>query len=198
MMKVGLTGSIAMGKSEIAKIFAAQSIPVFDSDREVHALYDSADGATLLQDIAPEAVHANRVDRKRLAACVLADQSLLPKIEKRVHTEISRRREDFWLACRSSGERLALVDIPLLFEKGYEKDLDLTLVVSAPEHIQRARALARPGMTAEKLAMILARQMPDSEKRARADIIIENDGTLEDLRQRTEAVISQLRKKVEN
>jgi dephospho-CoA kinase len=194
MKVIGLTGSIAMGKSEVAKIFRYHGIPVFDADKEVHALYHSAEGAGVIGEYVPEAIVDGRVDRGKLSKAVLSNPKLLETIEHVVHAKIAQRRSAFLAKLVADGHVLAVVDVPLLFEKEREKDVDITIVVSSPQHVQTARALARPGMTPEKLEMILKRQMPDTEKRKRADIIIENDGTLEDLRRKTEAVIQTLRK----
>ena len=194
MKVIGLTGSIAMGKSEVAKIFRAAAIPVFDADAEVHALYDSPEGAALLQPLAPEAISEGKVSRAKLSALVMADKTLLERLEPVVHDAVARRRAEFLRNAEAAGHSLAVVDVPLLFEKGYDKDVDVTLVVSAPEALQRKRALARPNMTEDRLGMILARQMPDAEKRRRADIVIENDGSLEDLLCRVHGVIEDLRR----
>jgi dephospho-CoA kinase len=195
MIVIGLTGSIAMGKTEVSAVFRGLGIPVFDADKEVHALYDSAEGADLLRPFAPEAVAANAVDRAELSALVLSDAGLLEKLEPIVHAEVAKRRKRFLAQARAQGHDLAVVDVPLLFEKAGEKDVDVTLVVSAPPHLQRERALARPGMTEEKLGMILKRQMPDAEKRVRADYVLENDGSLEELRARTLAILDGIRRK---
>jgi dephospho-CoA kinase len=194
MIIVGLTGSIAMGKSEVGKILQADGIPLFDADKEVHRLYDSAEGAALIGAIAPEAVNSGTVDRQRLSALVLADTDLLARLEKAVHAEIRRRRQAFIEEQRLAGQSIVVLDVPLLFETGGEKDVDVTIVVSAGADLQRRRALARPGMTEEKLAMILARQMPDAEKRKRAHHVIETNGTLEELAVRTRAAVRQIRK----
>ncbi len=192
-MKVfGLTGSIAMGKSEVAKVFQQGGIPVFDSDTEVHRLYDSSQGADLLKDCAPEATVTGRVDRKVLTELILRDKDLLAKLETRVHAAVRRRRDQFIADAQSQGAKVAIVDVPLLFETGAEKGLDGVIVVSAPENDQRARALARPGMTVDRLDLILKRQMPDKEKRSRATYILENTGTLADLHSATTALISRL------
>lgn len=195
MMIIGLTGSIAMGKSEVANMFREAGIPVFDADREVHALYASAEGANLLRPLVPSAVTTDGVDRSKLAAAVMADETLLPRIEPLVHAEVTRRRSDFTRFHETQGTPIILFDIPLLFEKGAEQEVDVTVVVSAPAEQQRKRALARPGMTPEKFDMILSRQMPDAEKRKRAHHIIDNAGTLEDLRTKTNALIAELRQK---
>jgi dephospho-CoA kinase len=195
MIVIGLTGSIAMGKSEVAKVFREHGIPVFDSDQEVHALYDSAEGAELLKGFVPQAIVDDRVSRSKLSEAVIEDKTLLEKLETIVHAEILRRRKNFIAAAEVRASDCVLVDVPLLFEKGHEKDIDITIVVSSSAATQRKRALERPTMTEAKLEMILKRQMPDAEKRKRANIIIENDGTLEDLRTATEAVIQRIRKR---
>jgi dephospho-CoA kinase len=189
---VGLTGSIAMGKSEVAKIFRQHKIPVFDSDDEVHALYDSPKGAALLQEEAPKATQGGRVDRKILTDLVMQDKDLLSKLEKKVHAEIRRRRNAFLEDAQNQGAKIAVVDVPLLFETASDKDVDFTIVVSSTPHLQKQRGLARPGMTEERFDMIVKRQMPDAEKRRRATHIIENNGTLDDLKHTTEKLIATL------
>lgn len=182
-----------MGKSEVARILRSEGIAVFDSDAEVHRLYDSKEGAELVGSEIPKAVINDRVDRQILSACVLRDPTLLTKLEKKVHGEIKTRRNSFLAQQRHLGHELAALDIPLLYETGTEKDVDVVLVVSSNPEIQRARALARPGMTLEKLNMILARQMPDQEKRRRADFVVENNGTIDDLQKSVLSVIDQLK-----
>jgi dephospho-CoA kinase len=194
MIVIGLTGSIAMGKSEVASVFLEQGIPVFDADKEVHRLYDSTEGAELISAVVPGAIIEGRVSRSKLTQFVVADGGLLEKLETIVHAEIARRRKDFLRDASERGHSIAVVDVPLLFEKGGEKEVDVTVVVTCSESEQRKRALARPGMTQEKLAMILKRQMPDAEKRGRADFVIENDGTLEELNTKTLAVLKAIRK----
>jgi dephospho-CoA kinase len=194
MIKIGLTGSIAMGKSEVARILVETGLPLFDSDLEVHKLYDSAEGAALLLPFVPDAIHNGRVDRSLLSKIVIADQTKLNQLETLVHAEIANRREAFAAAAENDGHSLVVFDVPLLFEKSLEKTVDVTVVVSAPEPEQRQRALAREGMTPEKLDMILSRQMPDHEKRKRADYIVENNGTLTDLAERTRAILMQIKR----
>jgi dephospho-CoA kinase len=194
MIKIGLTGSIAMGKSEVARILAAQGLPLFDADVEVHKLYDSEDGAKLLQQHVPEAIVDSRVDRGKLTEIVMADPQRLHQLEAVVHAEIGRRRSQFVATAEADGYSIALFDIPLLFEKQLENTVDVTLVVSAPLAEQQNRALARPHMTQQKLEMILSRQMPDYEKRNRADYIIENDGSLDVLNQRTLNVLTEIKR----
>lgn len=194
MIVIGLTGSIAMGKSEVARIIADQGTPVFDSDREVHVLYDSAEGAELLRSLAPTALIGGKVDRAKLSRLVLEDPQLLERLETVVHAAVARRRDAFIAETQAKGHGLVVVDVPLLFEKNTDRDVDVTIVVSASEAMQRQRALARPGMTAEKLAMILKRQMPDEEKRRRASHVIENSGSMDTLRARTLAVLRSIKK----
>jgi dephospho-CoA kinase len=178
MMLIGLTGSIAMGKSEAAKYLGSLGFPVFDSDNAVHQLYDSEQGAALIRALAPQAIVDGKVNRPRLSELVLNDKELLAELEKRVHAEIQKQRNRFVDEARASGAKAAILDIPLLFETGAEGHIDKTIVVSAREDLQRARALARPGMTEERLKLILARQMPDAEKRKRADAVIDNSSTI--------------------
>jgi dephospho-CoA kinase len=197
MIRIGLTGSIAMGKSEVARVFEAHRIPVFDADGEVHVLYESAHGAELLKREFPTAIVDDRVDRTRLSALVTANPQRLLQLEALVHGEIQSRRERFFTDAKARGEAMAVADIPLLFEKGSQGEFDLVIVVSAPASFQRGRALKRPGMTPAKLDMILSRQMPDEEKRRRADIVLENDGSLAELQAKTEQLIIELRKRGE-
>ncbi|MBG1233777.1 dephospho-CoA kinase [Aestuariivirga litoralis] len=193
MMRIGLTGSIAMGKSEAARYFASRGIPVFDADAEVHRLYDSAEGATLLRPYLPEATAENRVDRKIVTEMIMKDKDLLKKLEQIVHAEIRQRRSAFVAKAEAEGNKAVILDIPLLFETGGEKDVDASIVISSPAHVQEQRALARPGMTKERLAMILARQMPDAEKRKRATYVIENDSTVEHLHKSLAALLMKMR-----
>lgn len=183
MITIGLTGSIAMGKSEAAKYFAAQGLPVFDADAEVHKLYDSQEGADLLRPLAPGATQAGRVDRKILTDLIMQDKDLLKKLEGVVHAEIRARRAKFIEQARPYHPAVIL-DIPLLFETGSEKDVDVSLVISSTPEMQEQRALARAGMTRERLAMIRDKQMPDAEKRRRATYVIDNNSTVQDLQNR--------------
>jgi dephospho-CoA kinase len=192
MKIIGLTGSIAMGKSEVATIFRNQGFPVFDADKEVHQLYDSPEGVALIQPLVPEVIVKNRIDRTILAEKALADTLLLSRVEKSVHAEIARRRETFISKAKTQSAALVVLDVPLLFETGSDKTCDATIVVSASAEQQKLRALARPGMTEQRLNRILSRQMPDGEKRQRATFILENNGTLEQLKHRTLALIDQL------
>jgi dephospho-CoA kinase len=194
MITIGLTGSIAMGKSEVANILRSEDIPVFDADGEVHRLYDSNEGAQLLQPIAPDTIIDGKVNRARLSKAVLRNPELLKKVEAVVHAEIAKQRLAFAAEANRMATPIIVVDVPLLFETGGEKQVDVTVVVSSPEDQQKTRALARPGMTPEKLEIILNRQMPDAEKRRLANYVIINDGTREELRKTTLAVLSNIKK----
>ena len=193
MIVAGLTGSIAMGKSETAKMFAARGIPVFDSDAAVHELY-ARGGAAVdpLRALVPEAVIDDAVDRRRLTALVQADPALLGKIESVVHPLV-RDRQTRFLAEAAQQSDIALLDIPLLFETQRERDVDVVIVVSTNPSLQRKRALARPGMSAEKLDFILSRQMPDAEKRARADFVIDTSVSLAETAREVDRVIACMR-----
>jgi dephospho-CoA kinase len=169
--RLGLTGSVGMGKSTTAALFEEAGVPVWDADAAVHRLYASAAGAAALGAIAPDSVVGGRIDRARLRAAVAADPSLLDGIEAEVHPLVAADRAAF--AGANAGAPLVVFDIPLLYETGAERELDGVLVVSAPASVQRARVLARPGMTPEAFERVLARQLPDGEKRARADFVID-------------------------
>lgn len=169
--RLGLTGSIGMGKSTTAALFAAEGIPVWDADQAVHRLY-AAGGAAVapLAALCPAAAGPAGIDRATLKEWIAQDATALAQIEAVVHPLVAADREAF--AAGATGD-LILFDIPLLFEKGTEVLMDATLLVTAPAAVQRARVLARPCMTEAEFARLLARQMPDREKRARADHILE-------------------------
>lgn len=195
MLVIGLTGSIAMGKSEAAKILAAKGLLVFDADAEVHKLYDSEEGAAIIRPFVPEAARGGKVDRKIITEHVLKDPALLTRLEKGVHAEIRRRRQGFIDRARASGAKAVVLDIPLLFETGSEKNVDKTIVISSTPELQRARALER-GLTEERLALILARQMPDADKRKRADAVVFNNSTLMEMKKQLLAFLSDWKVKI--
>lgn len=168
---LGLTGSIGMGKSTTADLFAAEGIPVWDADAAVHRLYAKGGAAVLpIGALHPPAVSDGSIDRAVLKTWIATDPTALPRIEEVVHPLVAADRAGFLAQADAD---IVVFDIPLLFEKGTETQMDATLVVTAPPVLQRARVLARPGMTEAQFAAILARQMPDAEKRAKADHIIE-------------------------
>ena len=170
--RLGLTGSIGMGKSTTARLFADEGIPVWDADATVHAIYAKGGAAVApLAAIFPEAIRDGAVDRDRLKTLLQADTQALSRLESVVHPLVQASRQAFLLAHQTAD--LILLDIPLLYETGAEKDCDAVLVVTAPPDVQRARVLARGQMTAAQLDMILARQLPDAEKRRRADHVIQ-------------------------
>jgi dephospho-CoA kinase len=193
MLVVGVTGSIAMGKTEVSKHLRTRGYPVFDSDSEVHALYASKEGVELLKPHVPEAIIAGQVNRNALSRIVLSDSNKLTALETLVHAEVAKRKKAFLAAAEQQGHALAFVDVPLLFETGADKHVDAIIVVSAPAQVQHERALSRPGMTEERLKLLLARQWPDSEKRKHADIVIENKGTLGSLYDAVDDAVKTLR-----
>jgi dephospho-CoA kinase len=173
MIVLGLTGSIGMGKSTAANTFRRLRVPVFDADAAVHRLQGRGGAAVRPIEAAfPGTTRDGRVDREALRSRVLGDPAALTRLERIVHPLVRAAERRFLAAARRRGERLAVLDIPLLFETGGEQRVDQVLVVSAPAAIQRARVLARRGMTEERLAAILARQMPDALKRRRADHVV--------------------------
>ena len=180
MLIIGLTGSIGMGKSAAAAIFRAEGVPVCDADAEVHQLYASSGAAVApIETAFPGTTSANGVDRQKLAAKLLADPSGFERIEAIVHPLVREAERAFLAAAKARNNWAAVLEIPLLFEGGGEKTVDATVVVSAPAEMQRARVLARPGMTDEKFQQILARQWPDAKKRAAATFVVDTGGALE-------------------
>jgi dephospho-CoA kinase len=195
MMAVGLTGSIATGKTEVAKLFLAHGIPVFDADKAVHELYAAKDVACMISTEFPDAVVDGVVNRDRLSAHLQKNSQDFARLESIVHPLVKKKRDDFVTECRRAGQALAVLDIPLLFETGAEKEVDCVVLVAADEAVQRQRALARPGITEAKLQAILARQLPQAEKRKRADFVIENSGSLQNLVDQVTSLTSQLEKR---
>lgn len=192
MLIVGLTGSIGMGKSTVAAHMAARGVPVLDSDATVHKLYEGAAVAPI-EAAFPGATVDGRVDRVRLAAALMQEPGGFKALEAIVHPLVRQAQRTFIHGCEQAGEKLCVLDIPLLFETGGDALMDVSLVVSAPEDVQTARVLARPGMTAEKLAAIRARQMTDSEKRARADYVIDTGLPLDETLSYVDKLIESLK-----
>ncbi|MFD2779962.1 dephospho-CoA kinase [Novosphingobium pokkalii] len=191
---LGLTGSIGMGKSAVAEMMREAGVPVFDADAQVHRL--QGPGGALLPAIEaafPGTTGPAGVDRGKLGALVFGDKAALTRLEQIVHPAVAAARESFLI--EHGGQPLVVFDIPLLFEKGHAAGLDAVAVVSAPAAVQRARVLARPGMTPEKFAQILALQVPDAEKRARADHVIDTGVTIAQTRAMVNDLVSLLREK---
>jgi dephospho-CoA kinase len=192
---LALTGSIAMGKSDTLRLFAEQGIPTFDSDAIVHALYaKGGDGVAEVERLCPNAIVAGAVDRRRLSAAIEREPALLDGLERAIHPLVHRELAGFLAAERAKNTPLVVVDIPLLFETNREKEVDAVVVVSAPAAVQRQRVLARPGMTEEKLELLLSRQLSDAEKRARADFIVDTGRGHEFARGQVREIVSHLLK----
>jgi len=177
MFVLGLTGSIGMGKSTTAAMFRAEGIEVHDSDAVVHALYTGG-VAAVIEAAFPGTVRDGVVDRGLLGAKVLDDPAALARLEAIVHPLVAESRAAFLTEAAKKGGQIVVLDIPLLFETGLDRDVDAVVLVTAPETVQRERVSRRPGMTPEHLAVILERQMRDAEKRARAHFIIDTSGDL--------------------
>ncbi len=191
MIVLGLTGSIGMGKSTTAKMFAEAGVPVHDSDETVHRLY-AGKAAPLVEAAFPGTTQAGVVDRVKLAGQVLADPAALKRLEAIVHPLVRADADAFLAKHRAAGAPIAVLDIPLLFETGGRNRVDKVVVVTASPDIQRDRVLARPGMNEEKFAAILAKQVPDAEKRRQADFIIDTGQGFEAARKAVEAIVAEL------
>lgn len=196
MIVLGLTGSIGMGKSTTAQMFVDEGIPVWDADATVHRLYGpggaAADG---IAAIVPDAVGPEGVDRTRLRTAILADGSILKRIEAVVHPLVGADRAAFIERMREEGHDIVVCDIPLLFEGGNEAHLDHIVVVTAPADVQRARVLDRPGMTAEAFEAILAKQVPDAVKRQKSDDLIDTSLGMDHARTRVRTILADLRER---
>jgi dephospho-CoA kinase len=188
MFILGLTGSLGMGKSVTARFFAEQGAPVHDADAVVHRLYEG-EAAAAIEAAFPGTTAGGKVDRDKLAARVLGDGAALKRLEAIVHPLVQEAERRLLAEAEARGEKVAVLDIPLLFETGGEKRVDAVVVVSAPPEVQRARVLERPGMTVEKLEAILAKQMPDDEKRRRADFIVDTSRGFEATRAEVRAIL---------
>jgi len=192
MKLVGLTGSIGMGKSTTAAMFRDAGVAVLDSDRVVHDVYRGPATAEI-EAAFPGTVKDGAVDRAELAKHVLADDAAMKRLEAIVHPHVWAERARFIDERKAAGDALAVLDIPLLFETGAEKDVDVIVVASAPADMQRARVLARPGMTQEKFAAILARQVPDAEKRRQAHFVVDTSKGLDAARRQVGDIIDAAR-----
>jgi dephospho-CoA kinase len=188
MFVLGLTGSLGMGKSTTARFFAEEGVPVHDADAVVHRLYEG-EAAAAIEAAFPGTTTAGKVDREKLAARVLGDVGALTRLEAIVHPLVQEAERRLLAEAQARGEKVAVLDIPLLFETGGEERVDAVVVVSAPADVQRARTLERPGMTVDKLDAILARQMPDHEKRRRADFVVDTSRGFEAARAEVRAIL---------
>jgi dephospho-CoA kinase len=193
MIILGLTGSIGMGKSTTAKLFAEAGVPVYDADATVHRLYES-EAAPAIEAAFPGTTIDGKVDRARLSAQVVHDPAALKRLEGIVHPMLGASRRKFLDDAQRSGARVAVVDVPLLFETGGEKHVDAVVVVTTTPENQRQRILARDSMSGEKLDAILARQLPDSEKRKRADFVVDTSQGLDPVRARIRDILDQAAK----
>lgn len=188
MFILGLTGSVGMGKSVTARFFAEQGVPVHDADAVVHRLYEG-EAAAAIEAAFPGATAGEKVDRDKLAARVLGDSAALKRLEAIVHPLVQEAERRLLAEAEARGEKVAVLDIPLLFETGGDKRVDAVVVVSAPSEVQWSRVLERPGMTVEKLEAILAKQMPDDEKRRRADFVVDTSRGFEAARADVRAIL---------
>jgi dephospho-CoA kinase len=193
MKILGLTGSVGMGKSTTAQMFVDEGVPMFDADAAVHLLY-KGEAAPLIEREFPGTTADGSVDREKLSAHVVGKPEALSRLEKIVHPLVGKLRARFMADAEKSGAEAVLLDIPLLFETGDPAKFHAVIVVSAPAEVQRARVLARPGMTPEKFEAILARQTPDSEKRARADFVINTGEGLESARKQVKEILAEVLK----
>ena len=189
MIVLGLTGSIGMGKSTTAKMFADAGVPMHDSDEAVHRLYSGA-AAPLVEAAFPGTTNEGVVDRAELAKRVVGQPQAIAGLEKIVHPLVRADADAFLKRHRAAGSPLAVLDIPLLFETGGHEAFDTVVVVSAPPEVQRQRVLKRPGMSEEKFESIIARQMPDAEKRARADFVVDTGGPVEATQRQVDAILA--------
>ena len=190
MIILGLTGSIGMGKSTTATLFAEAGVPVYDADATVHILYEG-EAAPAIEAAFPGTTVDGKVDRNRLSAQVVHDSAAIKRLEQIVHPMLGASRQKFLDEAEQSGAPVAVVDVPLLFETGGEKRVDAVVVVTTTPEIQRQRILARDNMTGEKLDAILARQLPDAEKRRRADFVVDTSDGLDPVRARIRDILDQ-------
>jgi dephospho-CoA kinase len=191
MIRIGLTGSIGMGKSTTAAMFAALGVPVHDADAAVHALYRGA-AAPLIEAAFPGTTRDGVVDRPALSKIVLADPAALKRLEAIVHPLVRQAETDFLARAKADGRRMVVLDIPLLFETGRDRAVDVVVVASCDAATQRARVLARPGMTTDRFEAILAKQMPDAQKRGGAHFVVDTGLGMEPARRRVAGIVRAL------
>ena len=190
MLILGLTGSIGMGKSTTAKLFAEAGVPVYDADAAVHQLYEG-EAAPLIEAAFPGTTAGGKVDRAKLSASVVHDPAAIKRLEQIVHPMLGASRQKFFDDAEKAGAPVVVVDVPLLFETGGEKRVDAVVVVTTSPELQRERVLARGTMDEEKFNSILARQMPDAEKRKRADFVVDTSHGLDPVRARIRDILAE-------
>jgi dephospho-CoA kinase len=191
MFILGLTGSLGMGKSTTAKFFAEEGVPVHDADAAVHRLYEGG-AVALIEAAFPGTTSGGKVDRAKLGQRVLGDAAAMQRLEAIVHPLVRQAEERFLAEAARNGTKVAVLDIPLLFETGGDERCDAVVVASAPAGTQRARVLERPGMTEAKAQALLAKQVPDAEKRARADFIVDSGQGFEAARQQVREILARV------
>lgn len=195
MMILGLTGSIGMGKSTTARLFAEEGVPVHDADAAVHALYEG-EAVAPVEAAFPGTTRDGHVDRALLTQAVVGKPDAMKRLEAIVHPLVAQARDRFLVDARAAGAPVVVLDIPLLFETGGDKLVDAIVVVSAAPEIQRQRVMERPGMTVEKFEALLAKQTPDDEKRRRADYIVDSGHGIEAARQQVREILAKVAKMV--
>jgi dephospho-CoA kinase len=188
MFIIGLTGSLGMGKSTTARFFAEEGVPVHDADSVVHRLYEG-EAVAAIEAAFPGTTSGGKVDRERLGAWVLKDPDALKRLEAIVHPLVAAAERHLIAEAQARGEKVVVLDIPLLFETGADRRVDAVVVVSAPAEVQRSRVLERPGMTMAKLEAVLARQLPDAEKRRRADFVVDTSRGFDSARAQVRAIL---------
>lgn len=191
MILLGLTGSVGMGKSTTAQMFVEEGVPMFDADAAVHQLY-AGEAVPLIEQAFPGTTANGTVDREKLSQQVVGKPEALARLERLIHPLVGKLRAEFLKDAEASGAKAVLLDIPLLFETGDPSKFHAVIVVSAPAQVQRARVLARPGMTPEKFEAILKRQLPDSEKRVRADFVINTGEGLQSARMQVKELLAEV------
>ncbi|MDP3692801.1 dephospho-CoA kinase [Bradyrhizobium sp.] len=193
MIILGLTGSIGMGKSTTAKLFAEAGVPVYDADATVHQLYEG-EAASAVEAAFPGTTVDGKVDRQKLSARVVHDSAAMKRLEQIVHPMLGASRQKFFEEAERAGAPVTVVDVPLLYETGGEKRVDAVVVVTTSPENQRARIMARGTMTGEALDSILARQLPDAEKRRRADFVVDTSHGLDPVRAQIRDILQQVAK----
>jgi dephospho-CoA kinase len=191
MFVLGLTGSIGMGKTTTARLFAEEGVPVHDADAAVHRLYEG-EAVPLIEKAFPGATAGGRVDREKLAREVVGNTDAIRRLEAIVHPLVREEEKKFLAKAAAEGAEVVVLDIPLLYETGGESRVDAVVVVSAPADVQRQRVMERPGMTVEKMEALIAKQMPDAEKRRRADFIVDSGQGVEHARAQVRQILARI------